>query len=553
MELKMKAKIGRSPSYLIRNHYTYCFRMKVPHDIQPYVGKKELRYSLKTGYVGVAKFKARIIAGQVQLLFKSLKNGNTSLMKLSNNKIKELVQKYLRQLVDSYAAPAQPLSKSDETLLPFHDQPTFNSYVNMLDSIKEDFLLDRAMGKYDSVDDKAEQLLKENGVEEVDKNSPSYWKLCEGLMGAEIKGIDFHKKHLVGEYIDEDNFPADEIGEVTKRKRVGHVSEKISKIANEFWSWGVTEREWKPTSQSDFRRAINHFLKYFGEDTRVHTIDFQEMKKYKQGLMDKGIGLRTLEFYLGRAKAFFNYAKQYKYLDKSTDNPVEGLMPKDTRRKDTLRDVFDREDLEKLFCNSKEYSEDKHTKAENFWIPLIALFTGCRREEICQLYVEDVKEVNGVWVLDINEDAPDKRIKTGDARLVPLHPFLVRDLRFIEYVNSIKGKEVRVFHKLKRIKHKYGHSLGNWFGKFKKRCGIVAPPGKKVFHSFRHTIINHLLQKDVQVHVIKQLVGHSDKSITTGLYGKPFSPKKLLEDAVMKLDYGIDLSHLKESKYVPKD
>ena len=42
---------------------------------------------------------------------------------------------------------------------------------------------------------------------------PSYWKLCEGLMWADMKGVDFHKKHLVGEYMDEDNFPAVEINE----------------------------------------------------------------------------------------------------------------------------------------------------------------------------------------------------------------------------------------------------------------------------------------------------------------------------------------------------
>jgi hypothetical protein len=38
-----------SPSYLIRNRYSYGFRLRVPADLQEYVGKKELRYSLRTG------------------------------------------------------------------------------------------------------------------------------------------------------------------------------------------------------------------------------------------------------------------------------------------------------------------------------------------------------------------------------------------------------------------------------------------------------------------------------------------------------------------------
>lgn len=43
--------------------------MKVPVELQGVLGKKELRYSLKTGYLGLAKSKARILAGQFQELF----------------------------------------------------------------------------------------------------------------------------------------------------------------------------------------------------------------------------------------------------------------------------------------------------------------------------------------------------------------------------------------------------------------------------------------------------------------------------------------------------
>ena len=47
----MKTKLSRFPSYLVRNPYTYCFRMNVPQDLQPYIGRKELRYSSQTGYL----------------------------------------------------------------------------------------------------------------------------------------------------------------------------------------------------------------------------------------------------------------------------------------------------------------------------------------------------------------------------------------------------------------------------------------------------------------------------------------------------------------------
>ena len=44
----------KSPNYLIRNPYSYCFRMIVPKDLRNVVGKSELRYTLKTGYLRIA-------------------------------------------------------------------------------------------------------------------------------------------------------------------------------------------------------------------------------------------------------------------------------------------------------------------------------------------------------------------------------------------------------------------------------------------------------------------------------------------------------------------
>ncbi|WP_369688314.1 DUF6538 domain-containing protein [Desulfatitalea tepidiphila] len=47
--------IGKASSHLVRNLYRYCFRLSVPIDSQRVIGKKEVRYSLKSGYLGLAK------------------------------------------------------------------------------------------------------------------------------------------------------------------------------------------------------------------------------------------------------------------------------------------------------------------------------------------------------------------------------------------------------------------------------------------------------------------------------------------------------------------
>ena len=40
--------LKKSPHYLVRTPHSYCFRANVPEDVQRFIGRKELRYSLKT-------------------------------------------------------------------------------------------------------------------------------------------------------------------------------------------------------------------------------------------------------------------------------------------------------------------------------------------------------------------------------------------------------------------------------------------------------------------------------------------------------------------------
>lgn len=78
------------------------------------------------------------------------------------------------------------------------DQETFEDYLRDLDIIKKEYILDRAMEEYHKVEESADRLLRENGVDEIDRNSPSYCKLCEGLILAEVKGTELQKSSGIG-------------------------------------------------------------------------------------------------------------------------------------------------------------------------------------------------------------------------------------------------------------------------------------------------------------------------------------------------------------------
>jgi len=196
-----------------------------------------------------------------------------------------------------------------------------------------------------------------------------------------------------------------------------------------------------------------------------------------------------------------------------------------------------------------------------FWTPIIALFHGARQNEIAQLYLSDIKKSkDDVWVFEMTENSEDKNIKTkAGKRLVPIHPFVLKELNFLGFTRNLKSKGVeRLFPELKKGKKGYGARVSKWFNeRYKKRCGIVPPEDGRMkdFHSFRKTFITDLRRKKVHDMMLKQVVGHKIDPSVTGSYTDKFPPQQLVEEIIVMIDFEkqIDLTHLKDSKYVIKN
>jgi hypothetical protein len=78
---------------------------------------------------------------------------------------------------------------------PYSGQTTLLNYIEGLDDNKADLLDEIGNGKFWRVRDDAISLLSEFGVsgEAVDEDSTAFHKLCEGLLRAQIKDLEFHK------------------------------------------------------------------------------------------------------------------------------------------------------------------------------------------------------------------------------------------------------------------------------------------------------------------------------------------------------------------------
>src|SRR5262249_40903116 len=70
-------------------------------------------------------------------------------------------------------------------------------------------------------------------------------------------------------------------------------------------------------------------------------------------------------------------------------------------------------ELQRVFAALDPAQDERH------WAILIALYTGCRANEVAQLYVDDVQNEDGIPYLHIREGRPDQKVKGHRAEKRP--------------------------------------------------------------------------------------------------------------------------------------
>jgi integrase len=237
-------------------------------------------------------------------------------------------------------------------------------------------------------------------------------------------------------------------------------------------------------------------------------------------------------------------------------NVFAGTQPKDHRPENTLRTDYEPEEIRGLIEALKDTRP--RWEPEKFWIPLLALYTGARQNELCQLRTADVTEIDGIPYIEIwHRPEFNQTTKTKKNRTCPVHSELVA-LGFLDYCKS--QKHDRLWPNLKLYKGKWQHEFSKWYcTTFRKK--FCDPKVRKLdFHGLRHTFLNWYKQNASlnfdTAKVLKSIVGHLDKfdasiigavadDMTFDRYGKDYKIKKQME-LVEKLNYGVDISQLRD-------
>lgn len=572
-------------SYMVRRNGILHFRMVVPTDIRQSVGRRELRMSLKTGYVREGGRKAARMAGIAQDAFDEIRKGKRGTMaELDAQQIRTLVGEWLRECLEDderdRASRKRPLSREeleDET----------DIHERLLSDARE-YL---ATADYRHAVPSAEFILEDNGLE-VDRTHASFNVLCREVLKAQIAGLEVAIRRDNGDY---DN-PYTSLAMPVKAPLLTAQTEVsapeatdcgplLSELLKKFTEEKMELGHWTTHTLKDNVPMVEDFIEMVGDIpigllTAAHMRDardrFKKVPKQRRLKKQyKGKSLRKLSdmpiperdrFSIttlnNRADKIGGYLKWVKDQGYPVEDGLASILtfkkPKNSSQGRTdERAPFAPEDLQRIF-HPDNYLKYIYVKGEGesparFWVPIIGLCTGMRLEEICQLYIDDIREVKGVWCIDINARKDKSRKTTASERLVPVPP-VVKDLGFLEYVESLKTRgEERVFPDLDKDNstEKYSHKIGKAFNYYlhKQLCITQDEKGRgKVFHSLRHTFANRCKQLGLKIRQTKQTIGHKQGSdITLDYYADEYEPDIIYREVTCKATPQVDLSPLRET------
>jgi integrase len=237
-----------------------------------------------------------------------------------------------------------------------------------------------------------------------------------------------------------------------------------------------------------------------------------------------GMSVGTINEYITTYSTFFNWSADQGYVEENWFSGL-ALTPEKKSRSDQ-RQPFTDDALSTIQHALLTDFDGRRPKASHKWASLIAMYTGARAGEVCQLLLSDVRDVDGVLCFDINDEEENKRLKTeASIRRVPVHSRLL-ELGLMEFVTGLSSKRLFPDYPLSDNADA-SRNLSTWFNEaLLPKLGLKTK--QHVLHSLRHSMNTKLHHADVNPSIVKAITGHTDDSMSTGTYfSAGFKPEQL--------------------------
>lgn len=277
-------------------------------------------------------------------------------------------------------------------------------------------------------------------------------------------------------------------------------------------------------------------VEMMGADFAVAALKYRHIDAFMLHLTQKGLKEKTLREYKAACSQMLGFAVKMEYIGQ---NPFNDIKVK--RSQPTPRQRWERPQLKQLF-SSPTFTQHAYHNSDDFWLPLVLLYTGARPAEICQLQVGDVVTEDAIPCFDITDEGEFQTVKNDHSkRRVPMHSTLIA-LGFLTYVEQRRKQRQTQLFNCKAV-GEFGEWTKGFEGRFSRtlsKLGFAAGQ-RPTAYGFRHAVIDELQRLDTPEHVVADLVGHSKQGFTYRHYGKQ-TPVQRLQQVIELLDFSDEVA-----------
>jgi len=557
--------------YIEKRESTYQFRQRVPNHLLSLYPNKDIRVSLQTKSLKIAKLRANLLSFRLNNLF--LKG---DFMDVAT--IKAVINAYVKEATEEYS----PLETIRHNALKFIDRDGKEYGGHTPQAIDKELEVLQELSFSDNIErleEKAQSIIPRTNISQefIDSlNSHERHIFNHELIKGEYTVLKEDREVTLSKFkkpeeriqIDNIAFKKDFIDTIK-----GHLGELSNEVINDFKNLSNSvsksillseaieqyieiesvNKKWaQKTKESNYRKLLVS-LKIMG-DKSLSKYDREELETFRSNLLRlpanvnklpqfrnksireildshmeyQAISRATANEYIVVLSAFFQWAKIRDY---TRENYAQSLKVKDNDRKAIdKKPPFESDDIKNIF---REIKKIKNEKPHLYFVTLIGFYNGFRLNEICQLHLEDIKQVDNLWCFDINDNPNSKGEKVKSVknkpsiRIVPIHPTLIK-LGLLDYYKKVeKMKEERLFYQLTLGKNGYTKNVEYYFSVLKKQYWANT---EKSFHSSRHIFIDKLKKLYGDENKRKALTGRYYDSVDFNTYGHPVPPEDMIED-----------------------
>ena len=363
----------------------------------------------------------------------------------------------------------------------------------------------------------ATTLLSEKGL---CADALSFDRFLQELHSAKVQWAEQQLKRSKGDYSPDpkaDRFPVGKALVAGPAVSVGNSLTELFKL----WELDHLANGKSPRTVPDFRQKLRSFTSFIGHDdakrvTPANVSDWCDHLRHKEGLKAATVSAK----YLTALKAVIHAGTRRGRLD---SDPTKGIsVAYNKKRKRERSTGFTDAEAEAILSAAVRDPSSlgrmaEHNKLAIRWGPWICAYTGARVGEIMQLRREDLVVEHGILCLRITPEAGTT--KTGNYRLVPIHPHLVEQglVRYIEESPSgplfyrPKGPEDDPVTRAGNVAKK----IGIWVRKTVGIRDLRLQPN----HAWRHRFKTVSREVDISDRYADALQGHEDGSASAG-YGE---------------------------------